>query len=71
MTREEIIAILERRIKSMEFAQVDPQVDPREKDQQFIHDALERAKETLERIKAGDEAAIQELSDLFERGRGT
>jgi hypothetical protein len=48
MTREEIIAILERRIKSMEFA-------------------LERAKEILERIKAGDEAAIQEFSDLFEK----
>jgi prefoldin subunit 5 len=48
MTREEIIAILERRIKSMEFA-------------------LERANEMLQRVKQGDEAAIREFSDLFEK----
>jgi hypothetical protein len=40
MTKEESIAILEQHIKSMEFAQIDPQVDPREKDQQSIQDAL-------------------------------
>lgn len=48
MTKKEIIAILERRIKSMELAQAE-------------------AKEILERIKAGDEAAILELSDLFDK----
>jgi len=29
--------------------------------------AQERAKEILERIKAGDKAAIQDFSDLFEK----
>jgi len=66
MTREEIIAILEHYIKRMAFAQADPQVNPR-KDQQFVDDALQEAKNLLERIKAGDDGAIQEASDLIGR----
>ena len=68
MTREKIIPILEQCIKRMEFAQADPQVDPNWEDQQFIDDALQEAKNLLERIKAGDDGAIQEASGLLGMG---
>jgi hypothetical protein len=70
MAREKIIAILEQYIKRMEFAQAGPQVNPKWKDQQFIDDALQESKNLLERIKAGDDGAIQEASDLLESGTG-
>ena len=41
MSREEAISILEQYIKRMEFAQADPQVNPKWEDQQFIDDALQ------------------------------
>jgi hypothetical protein len=66
MTREEIIAFLETCIKRMKFAQAHPQVHPKWKDQQCIDDGLQKAKNLLERTKAGDEAAIQEISDLLD-----
>jgi len=68
MTREEIIAILEHYIKRMAFAQADPQVNPKWKDQQFVDDALQEAKNLLERIQAGDDGAIQEASGLLDMG---
>jgi hypothetical protein len=70
MSREEAISILEQYIKRMEFTQADPQVNPKWEDQQFIDDALQEAKNLLERIKAGDDGAIQEASDLLESGTG-
>jgi hypothetical protein len=66
MSREEIIPLLEQYIKRMEFAQADPQVNPMWGDQQFIDDAIQEAKNLLERIKAGDDGAIQEASDLLD-----
>jgi len=66
MTREETIAIVEQYIRRLEFAQADPGVDPREEDQQRIQHAVEFAKELLERVKAGDESAIQEISELIQ-----
>lgn len=54
----------------MGFTQADPQVNPKWEDQQFIDDALQEAKNLLERIKAGDDGAIQEASDLLESGTG-
>jgi len=68
MTREKIIPILEQYIKRLGFAQADPQVDPKWEDQQFIDDALQEAKNLLERIKAGDDGAIQEASGLLGMG---
>ena len=68
MSRKEAISILEQDIKRMEFAQADPQVNPKWKDQQFIDDALQEAKNLLERIKAGDDGAIQEASGLLGMG---
>ena len=71
MTREEIIPILEQYIKlqqyikRMEFAQADSQVDPKSEGQQVSDDALQEAKNLLERIKACDDGAIQEASDLL------
>jgi hypothetical protein len=71
MTREEIIPILEQYIKLQqyikrtEFAQADSQVDPTSEGQQVIDDALQEAKNLLERIEAGDDGAIQEASDLL------
>ena len=35
-------------------------------DDQFTQDALEGARELLERVEKGDEAAFQEVSDLLE-----
>ena len=70
MSREEAISILEQYIKRMEFAQADPKVNPKWEDQQFIDDTLQEAKNLLERIKAGDDGAIQEASDLLESGTG-
>jgi len=61
---------LEQLIATLESAQADPKVYPNEEDQQFIQDALEHATELLERIKAGDEAAIQEFSDLIGKRSG-
>jgi hypothetical protein len=68
MTREVFIDMLEQHIARLESSQADPQVDPNEEDQQSIKDALDDAKEILERIKAGDEGAIQEASDLLKSG---
>jgi hypothetical protein len=67
MTKEEIIAGLERDIKGLEFAQVNSQVAPREEEQQRIDTALEETKELLEQIKAGDEELIQEISHILDR----
>jgi uncharacterized protein YhaN len=41
---------------------------PNEAEWQLLQDAKEGTKELLQRIKAGDEAAIQEISDLLEMG---
>ena len=71
MTREEIIPILEQYTKLKEYmkrmglAQADSQVDPTSEGQQVIDDALQEAKNLLERIEAGDDGAIQEASDLL------
>jgi uncharacterized coiled-coil DUF342 family protein len=65
MSREVIIANLERYIKSLAFAQADAQVNPKWEDQ-LIDDALQEAKNLLERIKAGDDGAMQEASDLLD-----
>jgi hypothetical protein len=71
MTREEIIPILEQYTKLKEYmkrmglAQADSQVDPKSEDQQFIDDALQEAKNLLERIQAGDDGAIEEASGLL------
>jgi hypothetical protein len=67
MTKEEIIAGLERDIKGLEFALADPQVHPRENEQQHLDTALEEAKELLEQIKAGDEELIQEISHILDQ----
>jgi len=42
MSRKEAISILEQDIKRIELAQIEPQ-----EDQQFIHDALQEAKNFL------------------------
>ena len=68
MTREEAITKLEQHIARLEIAQGDAQLDPNEQEWQLLQDAKEESKELLERIKAGDEAAIQEVSDLLEMG---
>jgi hypothetical protein len=62
MTRDEIIAILEQHIKSLEYQQA----DPNEEDWQLIQDAKEGT--TGQRVKAGNESAIQEINDLLEMG---
>jgi hypothetical protein len=68
MTREVIIAMLEQLIATLENSQADPQVDPNKEDQQSIQDVLDDGKGILERIKAGDEGALQEASHLLEIG---
>jgi hypothetical protein len=64
MTREEVIAILEQHIKSLEYQQA----DPNEEDWQLIQDAKEGTTDLLKRVKAGDESAIQEIDDLLDMG---
>jgi hypothetical protein len=66
MTREEIISMLEQHIERLEYQQADPYVDPQDEDWQLKQDALEGTTGLLQRVKAGDEAAIQEVSDLLE-----
>jgi len=68
MTREKAIAMLEQRIARLEIAQADPQLDPSEEEWRLLQDAKEETKELLQRIKSGDEAAIQEVSELLETG---
>ena len=68
MTREEAITTLEQHIARLGIAQGDAQLDPNEQEWQLLQDAKEETKELLQRIKAGDEAAIQEVSDLLEMG---
>lgn len=68
MTREEAITMLEQHIARLEIAQGDAQLDPNEQEWQLLQDAKEETKELLQRVKAGDEAAIQEVSDLLEMG---
>ena len=48
MTREELIAILEQHIKSLEYQQADPKLDPNEEDWQLIQDAKEGTKDLLQ-----------------------
>jgi hypothetical protein len=64
MNREKLIAMLEQHIARLESTQA----DPNEEDQQHIQNALDDSTGVLERIKAGDEGAIQEASDLLETG---
>ena len=66
MNREEMIAMLEQHIENLERVQADPQVDPQEDDWQLMQDALEGTVGLLQLLRAGDEAAIQEVSDLLE-----
>jgi hypothetical protein len=66
MTREGAIAILEQHIARLEIAQTDPQRDPNEEEWQLLQDAKEGAKGLLQRVKAGDESAIQEIDNLLE-----
>jgi len=66
MNREEMIAMLEQHIENLERVQADPQVDPQDEDWQMMQDALEGATGLLQRVQEGDEAAIQEVSDLLE-----
>ena len=68
MTREEMIAMLEQHIQNLEHAQADPEVDPQDEDWQMMQDALEGATGLLQRVQEGDEAAIQEVSELLETG---
>jgi hypothetical protein len=68
MNQEKIITMLEQHIARLQSAQADPHVDPNDEDQQSIQDALDDAKGLLERIKAGDDGAIQEVSDLLDTG---
>jgi ribosome assembly protein YihI (activator of Der GTPase) len=68
MNREEAITMLEQHIARLE--RVSESTLGKE-DQQFTQDAIDAAKELLERVKAGDEAAIQEVCDLLESGLGT
>jgi len=68
MTREEMIAMLEQHIENLEHAQADPEVDPQDEDWQMMQDALEGATGLLQRVKQGDEAAVQEVSELLETG---
>lgn len=74
MTREDAIAILEQHIARLEIAQTDPQLDPNQEEWQLLQDAKEGAKGLLQRVKSGDESAIQEIDDLLEgdlpRGTG-
>ena len=65
MNREEMIAMLEQHIERLELAQADPQADPQEEDWQLMQDALEGTTGLLQRVKAGDEAAIEKVSDLL------
>jgi len=60
MTREEAITTLEQHIARLERESE----WPGKEDQQFTQDALEGAKELLQRVKAGDKAAIQEVADF-------
>ena len=73
MTREKAIAILEQRIEKLERAQANPTLGPEETggpevilDPEMIQEGLEQSKDLLQRVKAGDEAAIQEVSGLSE-----
>ena len=68
MTREKATAMLEQHIAKLEIAKTDPRVDPNEEEWQLLQDTKEEAKELLERVKAGDEAALQEVSYLLEMG---
>ena len=60
MNKEDAIAILEQRIGELERQKADPTVDP-----EMIQEGLEQFKDLLQRVKAGDEAAIQEVSDSW------
>jgi hypothetical protein len=66
MTRDEMILMLEQHIEAIERGQADPQVDPMEDDWQLMQDALEGTVRLLQQLKAGDKAAIQEVSHLLE-----
>jgi hypothetical protein len=67
VTREEIIAMLEQVIRTLEFGVMNRQVDPREKDQECTGSVLEETKELLVRVKAGDEEAFRQISENFDR----
>ena len=65
VTREEIIAMLELVIRTLEFGVVNPQIDPKEKDQQPSDSVLEETKELLVRVKAGDKEAVRQISEIL------
>jgi hypothetical protein len=60
MNEEESIAMLEQHIESLELARV----DPNEREQVFLDMTLTEARRLLERIQAGDKAAVQEIRIL-------
>jgi hypothetical protein len=66
MTREEIKAMLGQHIEGLQIAQ--ETIDPTEEEKQLFDDGLAGTKDLLRRTKEGDEAAIQEISDLLEMG---
>jgi hypothetical protein len=68
MTREEIIAVLEQHIETLERQQANPKLDLDEGDWQLLQDANEGTTDLLRRIKSGDESAFQEVDDLLEMG---
>jgi hypothetical protein len=68
MTRDEMISMLEQHIECLERGQADPQLDPMEDDWRLMQDALDGTVGLLQRLKAGDKAAIEEVSALLETG---
>jgi hypothetical protein len=61
VTREEIIAMLELVIRTLELG------DRREKDQQHTDSVLEETKESLIRVQAGDEEVFRQVSEMLDQ----
>ncbi|HYY27120.1 MAG TPA: hypothetical protein VE860_04205 [Chthoniobacterales bacterium] len=63
MTKEEIIPMLEHYIKLLESGE--ETTDPREPEQQLLGLSLEEAKDCLERVRAGDEDLVEQISEIL------
>jgi len=64
MTKQEIIATLEKHIYKREIGMIDPW----RANQEFFGLTLQQAEELLERVRADDEKTIRKMSELLELG---
>ena len=64
MTKQEIIATLEKNIYMREIGMIDPW----RANEEFFGLTLQQAEELLERVRADDEETIRKMSELLELG---